>query len=833
MRNFKYAWRTLRRSPIFLITAVATLGLGMGATTAIFSLFYQVLLRNLPVRNPQQLTVLHETGSLPGYSSSDNFESVFSYPVYRQLRDGSSAVSQGMIARSIAFVDILRNGHSEQAEAEIVSGNFFEVLGVKPFTGRLLTAHDDTTRGGNDVAVLGHAFWAKQYGSANVIGERVLINNHPMTIVGIAPPEFRSVLSGQTPDLYLPISMSAVAIPGFDGFDDPAWQWLTVVSRLRDGVSRTQAQAALNPLFTSILREAMARLDIVSERSRTRVLSNHLELHAASAGLNALENSWKKALIVLITAAGVLLLIACSNLAGLLLVRASARQREIAIRRSVGATRWQIISQLLAESILLAGLGSVLGILLSLALTSGILRMVPPEVTAGWVGSSLNWMILVFTVLVSFVAGLAFGILPAWQVSAETGTALRDQTHQMASGMAQTRWRRALVVAEIALCVVLLAGAGLFTKSLVKLLDHNPGFHPGNLWTFTLGPGLSGYDAGHAVNVYTETRDRLAATPGVTAVAFCQFGPFSNSDSSTNISIENYHPTEDEDMNSYTNLASPELFHTLEIPVIAGREFTRADGPTSQKVVVVNQAFVRRFLRGRDAVGTHMARGAGTSVKLDMEIIGVVGDAQTRDLREAAKPFYWTPFLQGRKTTDPAPQGTFLVRTIGNDSGLPAGIRNVVASIDRTLPVLNMTKMQVRIRDSVFQDRALATLTTASSLLALLLASLGLYGVVAYGVSRRTAEIGIRMALGADRQAIVALVLREVLWMVSAGAGIGILVGLALTRAVASQLFGVQPTDVTIFAIAVIVLLAVALVAGAAPTIRAARIEPIRALRND
>ncbi|HEX3684686.1 MAG TPA: ABC transporter permease [Bryobacteraceae bacterium] len=834
IRDLKYAWRTLRRSPIFLLTAVATLGLGIGATTAIFSLFYQVLLRQLPVRAPQQLYVLHRTGSsMPGWSSSDNAEPPLSYPLYRSLRDGSSAVSQGMIARSIGFVDIQHNGNTERAQTEIVSGNFFDVLGVKPFAGRLLSPADDTVRRGNHVAVLGYAFWSQKYGGANMIGQSVLVNNDAMTIVGIVSPGFRSLLSGQTPDIYLPISMAGLALPGFNGFDDPSAHWLTIVSRLRSGVSRARAQAALNPLFTSALRDEIGFLHITSQHSRDRILGNRLELYPASSALNALENSWKRPLNVLMTAAGVLLLIGCSNLAGLLLVRASARRGEIALRKSVGATRWQIVSQLLCESVLLALLGGVLGLLLSLTLTSGILRMVPPDVTAGWVGSRFDWAVFGFTVSVSFAAGLVFGILPAWHVSSEPASVLREQSHRAASGAGQTRLRRLLVTCEIALCVVLLAGAGLFLKSLTKLLHHNPGFHPENLLSFTLDPGLGQYDAARALTLYNQLQQRLSESPGVAAASFCQFGPYSNSDSSTNISIEGYQPTEDENMDSRVNLAAPGLFHTLGISVIAGREFTFADGPDSPKVVIVNQAFVKRFVRGRDAIGMYMSPGGGKNLKLDRQIVGVIADAQFASLRRDAVPFYFLPFSQARKPADTAPQAVFLVRTRNAGPSLFAAVRRMVSSLDRTLPVTNMSSMEILIQNSVFQDRAVATLTTASSLLALLLASLGLYGVVAYNVSRRTAEIGIRMALGADRYAVVALVLREVLWMVLTGAAAGIFAGLALTRAIASQLFGVEPADVTIFATAVTAVVLVALIAGAAPTLRAARIDPMRALRYD
>ncbi len=832
IRDIRYAWRTLRRSPIFLIMAVVTLGLGVGATTAIFSLFYQVLLRELPVPKPEQLVVLHATNRLSGRIDNDNFESAFSYPMYLRLRDGAGSVWTGVIARSGTSVSVTRNAHTELAQTELVSGNFFQVLGVQAFAGRLLAPQDDTVRGGNDVAVLGYAYWKKNFGNANAIGERILVNGHPFVIVGIAPPEFRSVLSGQTPELYLPLSMTAVANPFFNAFDDPSWHYLTIIGRIRSEVSISQAQAEINPFFTSILRDELPAMKIRSAHSRQRILAVHLQLHPAAAALNDLERTWKKPLMVLIGAAAGLLLIACSNLASLLMVRASARQREIAIRRSVGATRLQVVSQLFSESILLALFGGLLGALLSLALTRGILHMVPPNVAGGWVGMSFDWRIFAFTLAVSVVSGLVFGVLPAWQVSGETAaSALRDQTRSVASGSSQTRWRKALVILQIAMCVVLLAGAGLFTKSLGKLLHHNPGFHPENVWMFTLDPGLNRYTTGQATNLYAQVHDRLSQLPGVTAVSFCEWGPYSNSDSSTNVSVQGYTPTEDENMDSGLNVVAPVFFQTLGIPLREGREFTSADRLNAQKTAVVNEAFVKRFVRGRDPVGLHMARGSG--VPLDVQIVGVVSNAQLGSLRETAKPFYWLPFLQSAQPNDPALQAVFLIRTRSDDAALPSAIRRVVGSLDGTLPITAMERMQVQIQNSVYQDRAVAVLTSASGLLALLLASLGLYGVIAYAVSRRTAEIGLRMALGASKRSIVSLVLREVLWMVAAGAVIGVVVGLALSRAIASQLFGVQAMDAAIFASAVGVLVLVAVGAGAAPTLRAARIDPMNALRYD
>jgi predicted permease len=830
-RNIRQAFRSLWRAPVFSGVGILTLGLGIGATTAIFSLCFQVLMRELPVNRPEQLVILHRTSGLPGGSRSDSFESVHSYPMYLRLRDSSGSVLQGLIARSGSAVDVMRNGQSERAQAEIVSGNFFQTLGLHPVAGRLLAPADDAVRG-EGVAVLGYSYWEKHFGGARAEGEKILINGHPVEIAGVAPPDFRGVHAGQTPDLFLPISMSVVANPGFDALDNPGQHWLTIIGSLRPGISRDQARAALNTFFTAALRDQIPAMKISSSRGRERVLENHLDLRPAASGLNSLERTWKKPLMVLIGVAAGLLLIACSNLATLLMVRSAARQREIAIRRAIGASRWQVVMPLLTESLLLAVMGGLTGLLLSFVVTTGILHILPPDTAGGWVGASFDWRMLAFSLALALVSGMAFGILPAWQVSAESSSsALKDQSRQVSGSGSQTRWRRGLVVTQIALSVILMTTAGLFAKSLTGLLHHDPGFHTENLLTFMIDPGLNRYQNTRALALYEQIRDRLAHTPGVTAVSFCELGPYSNSNASTNVVVDGYHASEDEDMDAGTNAVTPGYFHTLGIPLVAGREFATSDSLTSPKVAVVNEAFVKRFLKGRDPVGVHMSVGAGGP--LDISIVGIAPDAQLADLREKPKPFYYVPLLQTAKPEAAARQAVFLVRTQSGNPSLPSAVKALVASLDRTLPVTSMEEIETRVRNSVYQDRALAVLTSASGLVALLLASLGLYGVVAYAVSRRTAEIGIRMALGADRQSIISIVLREVVWMAAAGACLGVAGGLALSRFIASQLFGVQPVDATVFGGSVALLFAVALCAGTIPALRAARIDPVQALRCD
>jgi predicted permease len=423
-------------------------------------------------------------------------------------------------------------------------------------------------------------------------------------------------------------------------------------------------------------------------------------------------------------------------------------------------------------------------------------------------------------------------VFPAWHVSAESASSvLKDHARQ--ANLAEARWRKAFVIFEIALCVLLLAGAGLFTKSFTKLLHHSPGFHPENLLTFTLNPGLSGETMAQEMNLFAQVRERVSQLPGVKAVSFCQYGPFSNDDSSTNVTVEGYKAGEDENTDARINAAAPAYFQTIGVPLLRGREFSAADTLATQKVAIVNQAFVKRFIHGRDGVGVHMAKGAGTKIRLDTLIVGVIPNAQVSSLREIPQPSYYVPYAQSEKPGEVAQQAVFLIRMWSDDAGLPVAVRRLMHSLDSSLPVTNMQQMEVQIENSVYQDRAVAVLTSASGVLALLFASLALYGVVAYAVTRRTPEIGIRMALGADRGSVLYLVLREILWMVSIGATIGVTAGLVMSRAIASQLFGVEPMDAGIFAAAVALLVAVALAAGANPAIRATRIDPMQALRTE
>ncbi len=825
-----FALRSLRRAPGFFFLAVATLGLGIASNTAIFSLFYQVLLRSLPVRQPEQLVVLHyDPPYLPGSASSDNNERVFSYPLYQQLRDSKSL--QGLAVRSGFSVQVLAGGAPERGGAEVVSGNFFDVLGVSAQTGRLLSPSDDATIGTSPVAVLSHDFWVRRFGAAkSIVNQNIRLDGLPFTVIGIAPEGFRGVLAGSSPDVYVPISMWTVLNPGREFYDKPDNQFLTIIGRLAPGVSRERAMTELQPRFTAAVLDELQRTSPKNRVARERFSTKRLELHAASQGLNTLEQDWKKPLFVLLAMVLLLLVIACANLANLLMARAVNRAREISIRLALGAGRLRVIRLLFIESAVLAVIGTLLGLLLAPALTDGIIRLLPSDILSGWLGGRLNLPILGFSIVLMFAATLLFGIIPAVQATSGASSPLGERS-QTSGGTVHSRSRKVLVAGQLALSLVLLCTAGLFGRSLANLLQHQPGFRVDHLIAFSVDAGLGGYDTERGMGLYRELTRKLAAIPGVEAVSMAQSAPLSGSDSNSNVSVEGYTQRDDNEMMSSLNEVGPGYFHTVGTTVLEGREFDDRDRVGAPKVVVVNQAFVRHFFGNRSAIGRKMEAGAGRP--LDLEIVGVVADSDNLSLRETVKPTYFLPYEQSLQKSPRIQGATFFVRADRGFDSLSGAIRGAMTQLDPSLPVFGLNPMEKHVKDVTYTDRLIAALSAAFGVLALLLTAVGLYGVIAYVVSRRTAEIGIRMVLGAEPLSILRMILSEVGLLVLVGATAGILGAIAAGRAVESQLYGVPGLDPVVMVTAVVVLSLVALTAASVPAVRAARIQPLEALRHD
>jgi len=829
MRNdIRYALRTLARSPLFSAVAILSLALGIGANTSIFSLLDQVLYRSLPVRDPRSLVVFHVDDHSSGSSMSDNQQSVFSYPMYRDLR--TSAAFNGVVARAGAPVSVSWNGQTERARSEIVSGNLFEVLGVSAAIGRAIEPEDDGAPGAHPVVMLSHDYWVRRFASdPGVLNQKVAINGHPMVVIGIAPEGFRGVLSGENPDVLAPIAMKRELTPTWDGLADRQVRWLNILARLKPGVSPLRAQAAMGTLYRPALESEVKQFPPRSKHAAQIILNQKLELQSAAQGINQLRQAWEKPLAALMALVGLVLLIACANVANLLLARATSRRREMAIRLALGAGRGSLVRQLLIESLVIALAGGLLGLLVSVWTTSALLHVLPADATGGWIAATIDGRLLLFTMALSVLTGLVFGLAPALQASrAEVASTLREQRAGLATG-SSARFRRALVVGQLALSLLLLVGAGLFARSLINLLHVDPGFRTARLLQFSIDPRLNGYSSERGYALYHDLQERLARLPGVVAVGAANPGPLSSSNRGSNVTVEGYQAREDENMDVSRHSVSPEYFHALGIPVVRGREVAERDLHSPDKVVVVNEAFVKRFFGVRNPLGRRMMFGASDTKLPDREIVGVVHDFVHNSLREAATPAVFVPYTN----EDTLDRMWFYVRGERDTGEIGGQVRRLVQQMDASLPVFGMQPLELQVENSVLIDRLIAILSCAFGALATLLAAIGLYGVVAYTVARRTAEIGIRVALGAVPRDVLWLVMRDVGMLVVFGLAIGLPAALALGRLVESQLFGLKARDPAIFAGASLALVLVAVLSGLIPSSRAAHIDPIDALRHE
>jgi predicted permease len=830
LQDLRYGLRMLRKNPGFTAVAVLTLALGIGANTAIFSLLDQVLLRSLPVAEPDRLVLLSDAEYRSGWSTSDNSEMVYSYPHYKDVRD-RVPLFDGVIARAGVRLSVSGVGISERAQGEIISGNYFPVLGVRPAAGRLLDAGDDGLPGASPVAVLSYSYWSRRFGAnPYVVGQKIILNNYPFTVVGVAARGFNGVLKGQSADVFVPIAMKRELTPGWNGLVERDIMWLNIFARLKAGTSRQRTEALLQVAYVPILEAEIQSAKHPSARFRERYLRQHISLRPAAQGINLLAAAWGEALLILMGMVGLVLMITCANVAGLLMAKGAARRKEIAVRMALGAGRRAVVRQLLLESLVLGAAGGLAALWVAVW-SSQVLIHLLPEDAAGGLATNLDVRMLVFNVAVALGAGLLFGILPALQ-SARTdiSSALKDAAGSIASERSHARWRQVLVAGQFALSLLLLVAAGLFGASLVRLLTQDPGFQAENLATFAVDPVLSGYSAERSLTFFQDLEKRLAALPGVTAVGAAGGGPFEGSDRTANVTVEGYRAREDEDMHCSVDAVSADYFHVLEIPLLEGREFTASDGQLGPKVAVVNEQFARFFFPNRSAPGRHLAFGAGDA-KLDIEIVGVVRNSYHDSLREKIDRFIYIPYLQN---THSGLALHYYARSALNGPALTSAIRRTVAEMDAHVPVYHLTTVKSQIAESVYSDRLVAWLTSAFGLLATTLAAIGLYGLIAYTVARRTPEIGVRVALGADARSVLWLIMREVLVLASAGVALGIPLALALERVVQSRLFGVAGANIVLFVVgAALALLAAAAIAGLVPARRATKVDPIVALRYE
>jgi predicted permease len=813
----RYALRNLRRSPVFSVVAILSLALGIGANTAIFSLLDQVLLRTLPVRNPRELVTLRP-GPGPFRGSSRCDTDCLSYPAYRDLRDRNQ-VFTGILARWRLALSFSSGDRTERVRAELVSGNYFDVLGVTPALGRVFTQDDDRMVNGHPVVVLSYGFWQSRFGGdPGVLNRAVRVNGQPMTVVGVAARGFDGVESGKGLDIMVPMAMKPLMTPNWPDLENRQSIWLTAIARLKPGVSRAQAEAAIQTVWRPILEFEAPLVPGTSQSFRDRYVKKPLIVADASKGESELRRQFSQPLVVLMVMVGLVLLIACANIANLLLARAASRQREIAIRLALGAGRARVIAQLLTESAMLALAGGAAGV--AVASWSGriLLRFLPGAGTA--LTATPDLRVLAFAFALSLATGILFGMVPALQATRPAiAPTLKDQASNIASS---ARLRNALVISQVAISLLLLVGAGLFARSLYNLQNVDPGFRASHLTQFTIDASLNAYSQPRLRELYRRVEESLVRMGGVAAVASVEVPPLSGDDNIGTVRVEGYEPKPGEDMNPHLNDIGAGYFSTMGIPLIAGREFTPADGISAPKVAVINQTMARYFFGDRNPIGRHVGRGDDKA--LDIEIVGVVRDSKYSDLREKTYRTVYRPWMQDPKIE----QMTYFVRSTG-----PVPAQAAVAALDPDLPVYGVETTEARIADSIYIDRMIATLSSFFGALATLLAAIGLYGVMAYSVARRTREIGVRMALGARRQDVLWMVLRHTALLSGIGIAVALPLSFSLGRAIQSQLYGVSAGDFRVIAGSAVLLAFVSAAAGYFPALRATRVDPLTALRHE
>lgn len=831
LNDLRFAVRTLRRFPLFTSVAVLSLALGIGANTAIFTLIDQLMLRLLPVKDPEQLVMIWSTGPHLG---NNRGRRAASYPMYQDFQQKAQAFSY-VFCRYTTPLSITFDGRTERVAGELVSGNYFQALGVTPAAGRVFSSEDDDrVYKGHPVVVLSHHYWTTRFNAdPKVIGAKILVNNYPMTIVGVSAAGFNGLDPSVSPQVRVPIQMKPLVTPGSDQLADRRSQWIQMFARMKPGYTVSSAQASLQPLFHQILQYELTlpSLKDISAYHRDLFLKRVVRMEAAASGYSEMRNQVSAALIVLMCMVGLVLLIACSNVANLLIARAVARQKEIAVRLAIGAARGRLIRQLLVESVLLSALGGVVGLVLSYWIIRGLLAFVPMEGAALVLQASPDWRVMSFTFAVSVLTGLLFGLAPALQsLRIDLWSTLKDVAGAVAGQSGPVRLRKGLVVAQITLSFLLLAGAGLFVKSLSNLKNTQSGFREiDNLITFQLDPSLNGYQVQQTRQFYDELRRRLASLPGVKSVAYATVPLLHGYEWDSTMSVDGYRARDGEDMQAFMNALSPGYFSTMGIPFLEGRDFDARDSGETIRTAIVNRKFAEHFFGNRSALGRRIGFGGGPNVRLEIEIVGVVENSLYEGPREGVHRQVFVPGNQGRFLRSAA----FYVRTGRQSSALAPLLRREVAKLDSALPVYEMKTLETQLDETLAAERLIAVLSSAFGALATLLAAIGLYGVMAFVVSRRTKEIGLRMALGAGQAAVLWMVMRDVLLLLGIGLAIGVPCAYAAGRYVSAQLFGVQSTDLWTAAAALAVLSAIAIAAGFLPAHRASRIDPIRALRYE
>jgi predicted permease len=831
MPNLKFAFRTLFRTPFVTIVAIVSLALGIGANAAIFSLFNQLLLKPLPVPEPARLVNLSAPGPKPGSqncSQAGDCETVFSYLMFRDLEKVQTPFT-GIAAHLSFGANLSARGQTQDAEGMLVSGSYFRVLGLNPAVGRLITPDDDRAPGESHVVVLGYTYWQTRFGGdPAVVGQPLIVNGQTMTIVGVAPKGFDGTTIGVKPKVYAPITMR-----GFSqlskAFDNRRNYWMYLFARLKPGVSIEQARTAMATPYHTIINDVEVPLQTnMSPQTMARFQAKPILLEPGSRGQSNVTREAKAPLTLLLGVTAFVLLIACANIANLLLARGAGRAGEMAIRLSIGAGRGQLVRQLLGESCLLAVFGGIGGLVVAQWTLNLMVALLPAQ-AAETVTLTLDPIVMLFAATLAIGTGVLFGLFPALHSTRpDLISALKGQSGQPSGARSASRFRTSLATAQIALSMALLVSAGLFTRSLFNVSRVDLGLRADNVVTFQISPVRNGYKVEQTRQLFERVEDELGALPGVSGVSSSTVPLLSGNNWGSDVSVEGFKAGPDTDSNSRFNEVGPAYFSTLGIQLLGGRDFTRADAFGAPQVAIVNEAFAKKFGLGREAVGRRMGNKGGNS-PLTMEIVGIVKNAKYSDVKREIPPIFFIPYRQDETIG----QINFFVRTGSDPERFLSNIPKVLARLDANLPVENLRTMPQQIRENVFLDRFISVLSASFACLATLLAAIGLYGVLAYTVSQRTREIGLRMALGAAPSRVRTMVLGQVGVMVAIGGAIGLAAAVGLGRLAQSLLFELQGTDPLVLAAAAVSLSLVALAAGFIPAHRASQVDPMSALRYE
>jgi len=832
----------LGKNPGFTIVAVLTLSLGIGANTSIFSVVNSVLIRSLPVKEPHQLVFLtnpDNQGMEQGFG--DGNRDFLTYPEFQELSKNNEVLS-GLAASASEgpklSVGIVNQGQiSEGAPVQIglVSGSYFSVLGVDPVFGRLFTTEVDVARDAHPVAVVSYHFWQNQLdGDPAALGRKLRIRRTWYDVIGVTPPTFSGETVGLSPEVWVPLSMQSEIYPGRDYLSVEAKpfhkiEWLQAIGRLKKGVGIDKANANINAVFQQMLQSETGQM---STEERRTFMNQHLAVVEGSHGASTLRADLSKPLEILMAVVGLILLIACANIANILLVRSVARQKELAVRATMGAGSWRLIRQLLTESILLATIGGAFGLLLARWAETVLIRLVSGGASPIPLDVRLDSRVLIFTLSVAVLTGILFGLVPALRAARlDINPVLKSTSRGIAGGgsLAGRPVAKVLVVAQVALSLVLLVVAGLFLRSFKNLTRVQIGYDSDHLLYFAVSPLSSGYKGPEVAQVFQEMIDRLNGLPGVQGATLMENGLFGGGDSNSDISVEGAKPNTAGPQDSHWDMVGPNFFSTVRIPILRGREIGPQDSGRGQRVGLVNQTAAHYFFGDATPIGKHMLVKTTLGFS-DFIVIGVVADSKHGSVREKPERRFYVPFFN---PIGEANSGHILVRTSGDPAVIASSIRAAVKQVAGNLPPLDIETMNERIAQSLTADRTITELSGVFGPLATILVCLGLYGVMSYAVTGRTGEIGIRMALGAQRKSVLWLILREALLLIVIGVGIGIPAIFGAGQWIASLLFGVKPADILAVSSAAAILFSAGILACYIPARRATRVEPTVALRYE